>query len=75
MTTLLTQLRFIVGALAIALAVTLAAPAGAQQVNPTASSVKEDQLFQQLDRITGRCTIPDQKACTSARCTGLPISM
>jgi formate dehydrogenase subunit gamma len=64
MTTLLTPLRLIVGALAIAFAVALAAPAGAQQVNPTASSVKEDQLFQELDRITGRCTIPDQKACT-----------
>src|SRR5262249_58733892 len=30
----------------------------------TASSVKEDQLFKELDRISGRCTIPDQKACT-----------
>jgi formate dehydrogenase subunit gamma len=46
----------------------LAAPATAQQqptsVNPTASSVNEQKLFQQLDRISGRCTIPDQKACT-----------
>src|SRR5262249_35711277 len=49
----------------------LAAPtASAQQrnpdnsVNPTASSVNEDQLFQTLDRISGRCTLPDQKACT-----------
>jgi formate dehydrogenase subunit gamma len=43
------------------------APAMAQQptsVNPTASSVNERQLFQQQDRISGRCTIPDQKACT-----------
>jgi len=46
-------------------------PVSAQQqrnpdnsVNPTASSVKEDQLFQELNRITGRCTLPDQKACT-----------
>ena len=68
----LTRIRFILGAMAIALfvAVTVSAPAGAQQrnpddsVNPTASSVNEDQLFQQLNRISGRCTIPDQKACT-----------
>jgi formate dehydrogenase subunit gamma len=68
----LTRIRVIVGAMAIALivAVAVSAPAGAQQrnpdnsVNPTASSVKEDQLFQELNRISGRCTIPDQKACT-----------
>jgi len=72
MTSFTTRVRFILGALALALAliVAVAAPASAQQrnpdnsVNPTASSVKEDQLFQQLDRISGRCTIPDQKACT-----------
>jgi len=67
---LVTRIRFIVGALAIALIVAVAAPVSAQQgnpdgsVNPTASSVNEDKLFQQLDRISGRCTIPDQKACT-----------
>ena len=33
-------------------------------VNPQASAVKEDQLFQELNRISGRCTLPDQKACT-----------
>src|SRR5215469_15016086 len=64
------RLRFIVGAMALALIVAVAAPAGAQQrnpdssVNPTASSVKEDQLFNEFNRITGRCTLPDQKACT-----------
>jgi len=64
------RLRFIVGAMALALIVALAAPATAQQrnpdssVNPTASSVREDQLLNELDRISGRCTIPDQKACT-----------
>ena len=26
--------------------------------------MKEDQLFQELNRISGRCTLPDQKACT-----------
>jgi len=49
------------------LAIAAAAPAAAQQpasVNPTASSVKEDQLLRELNRISGRCTLPDQKACT-----------
>jgi formate dehydrogenase subunit gamma len=70
MTSLVTRVRFIAGAVAIALIVAVAAPASAQQrnpdgsVNPTASSVSEDQLFKELDRISGRCTIPDQKACT-----------
>jgi formate dehydrogenase subunit gamma len=66
MPTLLAQVRYIIGALALALVVALATPAPslAQQVNPTASAVKEDQLLQQLNRISGRCTLPDQKACT-----------
>ena len=67
MASLLAHARIIVGALALAFVVTVAAPASAQQpsqVNPTASSVKEDQLLQQLNRISGRCSIPDQKACT-----------
>src|SRR5262245_16324026 len=68
---LVTHIRFAVGALALALLVFVCPlPATAQQsnpdgsVNPTASSVNEDKLFQQLDRISGRCSIPDQKACT-----------
>jgi formate dehydrogenase subunit gamma len=63
----LAQVRFIVGALALMLIVAVATPVLAQQpssVNPTASSVKEDQLFTEMNRISGRCTIPDQKACT-----------
>ncbi len=64
------RLRLILGAIALALIVAVASPVGAQQrnpdssVNPTASSVKEDQLFKEFDRISGRCTLPDQKACT-----------
>ena len=64
------RLRFIVSAMGLALIVAVAAPATAQQrnpdssVNPTASSVREDQLLNELNRISGRCTIPDQKACT-----------
>src|SRR5215831_20305091 len=70
MAMLISRIRFIVGAMALALIVAVAAPAGAQQrnpdssVNPTASSVKEDQLLNEINRISGRCTIPDQKACT-----------
>jgi len=61
--------RFIIGALALMLIVAAASPATAQRnpdgsVNPTASSVKEDQLFEEMNRISGRCSIPDQKACT-----------
>lgn len=42
----------------------VAAPArlGAQQVNPTASAVKEQQLLQELNRIQGRVSIPDQRS-------------
>src|SRR6201987_5181628 len=67
---LASRIRFILGAMALALIVAVSSPVGAQQrnpdnsVNPTASSVKEDQLLNELNRISGRCTIPDQKACT-----------
>jgi formate dehydrogenase subunit gamma len=67
MTVLLANFRAIIGALAF-LVLALGMPsASAQQptsVNPQASVVKEEQLLQQLDRISGRCTLPDQKACT-----------
>src|SRR3977135_3035569 len=70
MATHLTRIRFIVGALALALILACAAPVNATQrnpdnsVNPTASPVHESQLLNELSRISGRCTIPDQKACT-----------
>jgi formate dehydrogenase subunit gamma len=65
MATILSHIRIVAGALAIAFIVAVAPPVNAQQqVNPTASSVNEDQLLQQLRRIDGRCTLPDQKACT-----------
>ena len=56
--------RLIAGAWAVALVVALSAPAGAQQtsVNPTASSVKEQQLLQELNRVQGRVSIPDQRS-------------
>src|SRR5436190_2206901 len=64
------RMRLTAGALLLLTMFAIAPPAGAQQrnpdnsVNPTASSVKEDALFNELNRISGRCTIPDQKACT-----------
>jgi formate dehydrogenase subunit gamma len=65
----LAQARFIIGAFAVALILALAVPAGAQQpssVNPTASSVKEQQLLNALQggSIGGRVSIPDQKSGT-----------
>ena len=68
MAMLVSRIRFIVAAMALALIVAVAAPAGAQQrnpdssVNPTASSVKEEQLLQEFQRIQGRGTIPDTKS-------------
>src|SRR5215510_13682580 len=60
------RIRLIVGALALAVLIAVAAPASAQQsgapVNPTALSVKEQQLLQQLNTISGRGTIPDVKS-------------
>ena len=61
----LAHARFIIGALALMLVVAMGAPASAQQpsqVNPTASSVKEDQLLNQMKIISGRGSIPDAKS-------------
>jgi formate dehydrogenase subunit gamma len=54
-------IRLAFGACALFLAI-MTAPASAQQVNPTASSVKEQQLLQELNRIQGRVSIPDQRS-------------
>jgi len=67
MARLLAQARFIIGALAVAFVLAIAVPAVAQQpsqVNPTASSVKEQQLLNALQGggIGGRVSIPDQKS-------------
>ena len=62
MSRLVTRIRFVAGALALAFMVAVAAPVHAQQVNPTASSVKEEQLLQQLKQIEGRGTLPDMKS-------------
>jgi formate dehydrogenase subunit gamma len=66
MATLFARIRWVLGAVALLTVLTIALPVNAQQptsVNPTASSVQEQQLLQQLGRIDGRCTLPDQKAC------------
>jgi formate dehydrogenase subunit gamma len=57
------SLRLIVGVWALLLILT-AAPSIAQQnqINPTASSVREQQLLQEFDRIQGRVSIPDQRS-------------
>lgn len=53
----------IVGACALlVLLMAVPMPAGAQQINPTASSVNERQLLQEMDRIQGRVSIPDQRS-------------
>lgn len=64
MAKLFAQIRFVAGALALALIVAVSAPApvSAQSVNPTASSVKEQQLLDQLKMVQGRGTIPDVKS-------------
>ena len=63
--TMLSRIRFIIGALALLLVVTAAQPGSAQQptsVNPTASAVNEDQLLRELNRVQGRVSLPDAKS-------------
>jgi len=65
MTTLFTRIRFAAGALALLFILALVPPGNAQQptsVNPTASSVKEDQLLREMNRVGGRVSIPDTKS-------------
>lgn len=56
-------IRLAIGAWALLLLIMAApAPSLAQQINPTASSVNERQLLQEMDRIQGRVSIPDQRS-------------
>ncbi|CAN7629561.1 formate dehydrogenase subunit gamma [Bosea sp. LjRoot9] len=69
------HLRLLVTGLLLSFAVALAVPAFAQQVNPTADSVKEQQFLDALKgnpsaELTGRITIPDGKAATLERPAG-----
>jgi formate dehydrogenase subunit gamma len=67
--------RLLMTGLLLAFAVAFAAPASAQQVNPTADSVREQQFLDALKgnpsaELQGRITIPDQKAATLQRPAG-----
>ena len=66
MATILRHFRLIAAVLALdcIVAAAMPAPSFAQQINPTADAVNEQTLLGELNRITGRCTLPDQKACT-----------
>src|ERR1700758_4957206 len=67
MAKLVGKIRGGLAALLVAALLALAAPASAQQpnsVNPTASSVTEQQLLQQFKTIQGRGSIPDVKSYT-----------
>jgi formate dehydrogenase subunit gamma len=61
---LLKCVRLVAGALALAFMVIMVAPVAAQHINPTADSVKEEQLLNEMKRIAGACSLSDQKACT-----------
>src|ERR1700737_5242094 len=67
---LVARLRLLLGAVLLLTIFAIAPPASAQErnpdasVNPTASSVKENQLLQELKRIQGRGTIPDARSYT-----------
>src|ERR1700675_4076602 len=54
--------RLVLGVWAFLLIIATSMPSNAQQVNPTASSVKEQQLLQEFNRIQGRVSIPDQRS-------------
>jgi formate dehydrogenase subunit gamma len=67
---LVARMRCILGALLLVTVLAATPFASAQQrnpdqsVNPTASSVSEDQLLRELNRIQGRGTIPDVRSYT-----------
>lgn len=55
-------IRVAVGACAFLLIIAASTSASAQDVNPRASSVTEQQLLKEFDRIQGRVSIPDQRS-------------
>ncbi len=54
--------RLAFGAGALLFLVSATPPTVAEEINPTASAVNEQQLLGELNRIQGRITIPDQRA-------------
>ena len=64
MAKVLAPVRYIAGAALLLFILAVAAPVSAQQpgqVNPTAQSVQEEQLFREMQRLEGRISIPDRK--------------
>ncbi|MBR0816665.1 formate dehydrogenase subunit gamma [Bradyrhizobium liaoningense] len=56
-------IRLAIGAWALLLLIAATpTPSMGQQINPTADAVNERQLLQELDRIQGRVSIPDQRS-------------
>jgi len=62
MTRFIGRIRILIAALAVLTIAGLAAPAGAQQINPTQEAVNEQQLLREMNRIPGRGSIPDTKS-------------
>jgi formate dehydrogenase subunit gamma len=62
MTSLGKYIRLVLGACVFLLIIAAPMRSNAQHVNPTASSVKEQQLLQELSRVQGRVSIPDQRS-------------
>src|ERR1700704_118578 len=62
MTRLIARIRILVAAAAVFMIAGLAVPASAQQVNPTAESVNEQQLLRELNKAQGPVSIPDTKS-------------
>jgi formate dehydrogenase subunit gamma len=64
MTAFTTRIRIIVAVFLFAAVAMSVGPVSAQRANPDGSVVQEQQLLQEISKISGRCTLPDQKACT-----------
>jgi formate dehydrogenase subunit gamma len=62
MTRLIARIRILLAAIAVLLVAGLSVPVSAQQVNPTAESVNEQQLLRELNKAQGRGSIPDTKS-------------
>ncbi|HEY7386304.1 MAG TPA: formate dehydrogenase subunit gamma [Beijerinckiaceae bacterium] len=62
MTKAVQALRAALLAFGLIVAIGVSAPVSAQGLNPTASSVKEEELLSRLQKLEGRVSIPDGKA-------------
>src|SRR5438477_935897 len=63
-------IRLVLGAWVILLVVATSMPSCGQPINPRASSVKEQQLLQELNQVQGRVSIPDQRSGVLAQPAG-----